>query len=91
MVSWKIVSSSSSRFTIILFSSKFSVNFYKNNKHAANLKKKDIEKIALQIYSKLPKFPFNSFNSQKYFVQFCTHLFKDLKDLSPVLLTKYLT
>ena len=33
-----------------------------------------------------PKVPFNSFNSQKNVIQFYTHLYKDLKNLSPTLL-----
>ena len=39
----------------------------------------------LQIYSKLPKVPWKSFNGWKNLIQVYTHLFEDSKDLSPML------
>ena len=44
-----------------------------------------IIKFPRQIYSKLPKVPFKHMNSKKNVIQFYTHLFKDLKDLSRML------
>ena len=44
-----------------------------------------IRKLPQQIYSKLPKVSFKHMNSKKNVIQFYTHLFKDLKDMSPML------
>ena len=43
------------------------------------------KKLPWQIYSKLPKIPYKSFNSQKNMIKFHTHHFEDLKDLNPIL------
>ena len=43
----------------------------------------DIKKLPRQIYSKFPEVPFTLFNSSKNLIQFYTHLFNNLKDLSP--------
>ena len=63
------------------------MNFYENNQNAAILKIIEIStKSPGQIYSKLPKVPFKSFDTQKNVTKkIYTHLFTDLKDLSPML------
>ena len=70
---------------MILLFSKFLMNFYKNNENSAILKIIRIPKIATADLHQITKRSFEDIQ----FIEKCdtvyTHLFKDLKDLSPLL------
>ena len=73
---------------MILIFSKFLMDFYKNNQTAAILKiiaTANLQELPRQIYGKLPKVSLKSFNSWQNLIQFHTHLFEHLKDLSSML------
>ena len=62
------------------------MNFYKNNQNADILKIIKIQKISTVDFQQIDqKVPFKSSSSLKHVIEFYSYLFKDLKDLSPML------
>ena len=58
------------------------MNFYKNYYKCSHVRNMEISKIATADSQQIT---FKSFSSLKSLIQFYTHIFKDLKELSPFL------